>query len=81
MINTTDVEDALTQLRALIEPDGGRLELIKIVDNSVHIRLILDSAECAECVMPKSFLQTISLDILCAHLPALNGVEIEDPRE
>ncbi len=81
MIDPSTAETALAPVRELIEADGGSVELVATTADSISIRLVLDPAECAECVMPKPFLQTVALDMLSGDIPALNTVEIEDPRE
>ncbi|MEM7141838.1 MAG: NifU family protein [Actinomycetota bacterium] len=81
MIDVDDAEAALSPVRELIEADGGKVELVGTGADSIHIRLVLDTAECAECVMPKAFLQTVALDMLAGELPGLTAVEIDDPRE
>ncbi|MDW3218957.1 MAG: hypothetical protein R8F63_10125 [Acidimicrobiales bacterium] len=80
MIDHHTADAALGPVRDLIEADGGKVELVRTSADSVHIRLILDTAECAECVMPKPFLETIALDMLAPALPGLATVEIDDPR-
>ena len=80
MIDTAAAEAALAPVRDLIEADGGKVELVDTATDSIHIRLVLDTAECAECVMPKPFLQQVALDMLRADIPELATVEIDDPR-
>lgn len=80
MIDHTTADAALAPVRELIEADGGAVELTGTTADTVQIRLILDTAECAECVMPKPFLETVALDLLAPALPGLTAVEIDDPR-
>ena len=80
MIDIDAAAAALAPVRDLIEADGGRVELVGTTADSVQIRLVLDTAECAECVMPKPFLETVALDLLAPALPGLAAVEIDDPR-
>ena len=80
MIDHATADAALAPVRELIEADGGAVELTGTTADTVQIRLILDTAECAECVMPKPFLETVALDLLAPALPGLTGVEIDDPR-
>jgi hypothetical protein len=53
------------------EPDPGRLVL----------RLELDSAECAECVVPRPMLDRLLLDTLRRHAPTIRVVALDDPRD
>lgn len=80
MIDPATAATALAPVRELVEADGGRVELTGTTADSVQIRLILDTAECAECVMPKPFLEMVALDLLAPTLPGLTAVEIDDPR-
>ena len=80
MIDIDAADAALAPVRDLIEADGGRVELVGTTADTVQIRLVLDTAECAECVMPKPFLETVALDLLASALPGLAAVEIDDPR-
>lgn len=81
MIDAAVAEAALAPVRELIEADGGRVELVATTADVIRIRLVLDTAECAECVMPKPFLQQVALDLLADRVPELSAVEIDDPRE
>jgi hypothetical protein len=68
---TTDV----SPVRDLIQLDGGDIEVLSDDGSSVHLRLILEDAECAECVMPKGVLEEVSSKLLGV------TVQIDDPRE
>ena len=43
--------------------------------------LVIEGAACAECVMPKQFLEQIALDMVRSELPSIDQVIIDDPRE
>ena len=72
---------ALSGARSIVAADGGDLELAGITDRVVRLRLVLESAECTECVMPRTFLEKVVFDLMAANLPGLGAVEIDDPRE
>ena len=65
----------ISPVRDLIQLDGGDIEVLSDDGSSVHLRLILEDAECAECVMPKGVLEEVSSKLLGV------AVRIDDPRE
>lgn len=75
------LEEAVGELRAMVALDGGDVELVTATDTQVDLRLILEGAECRECVMPKQFLEQIALDLVSTRLPAVNTIFIDDPRD
>ena len=81
-MNDRDVALHLAELQELVAPDGGSLELIAVDTalRSVALRLVLDSVECRECVLPGSYLEALALDVLRRSLPELDRVSIADPR-
>ncbi len=81
MIDQATIEPALEEARALVQADGGDMEVVGVDDATVNIRLILEGASCAECVMPRDFLEQIVLDMLKQKIPAVAAVSIDDPRE
>ena len=81
MIDPTAAEAALSEVRDLVAADGGDITVHSVTDRSVELTLILDTVECAECVMPRSFLETVALDMMKPSLPGLAEVRIHDPRE
>ena len=74
------LDEAVGELRALVALDGGDVELVSANEGTVALRLILEGAECRECVMPKEFLEQIALDMVTTRLSEVNAVTIEDPR-
>ncbi len=42
---------------------------------------VVESAECAECVVPRPTLGTLLLDTLRRHAPAIRAIALVDPRE
>ena len=75
------LDEAVGELRAMVALDGGDVELVTATDTQVDLRLILEGAECRECVMPKEFLEQIALDLVSTRLAEVSVVAIEDPRE
>lgn len=81
MIDPTKAEEALAPVRELVSADGGDIVVASTSDDAVRLSLVLDTAECAECVMPRPFLETVALDMMSPALPGLTAVVIDDPRE
>ena len=54
-------EQLKNTLTTLVEQDGGSIELVQFTNDSMEFNLLLDSAECAECIMPKQFLEEVFL--------------------
>ena len=81
MIDVAAAEAALAGVRELVAADGGDIVVAATDDDTVRLTLVLDTAECAECVMPRQFLETVALDMMQPLLPQLSRVDIDDPRE
>ena len=81
MINATEIAPTLDEARQLVQADGGDMELVSTDDDTVSLKLILEGASCAECVMPREFLEQIVLDMLMRAGHGVTAVAIEDPRE
>lgn len=65
----------LAPVRELLQLDGGDVELVAEEAGSVRLRLLLESAACAECVLPKPMLEDVASKLLGV------SVVLDDPRE
>ena len=74
-------EQLKNSLTTLVEQDGGSIELVQFTNDSIEFNLLLDSAECAECVMPKQFLEEVFLAQAQTIYGNLRSVLINDPRK
>jgi len=81
MIDMNEAEVALSGVRDLVGADGGEILVASTGEDSVRLTLVLETAECAECVMPRQFLETVALDMMRPSIPGLASVVIDDPRE
>ena len=72
--------DGLATIRAMLQADQSDLELVGIDDGTARLRLILGDPACAECVMPKSYLEPMILQHLQRSQPEVQRVELDDPR-
>ena len=75
------IESALDDVRALLRADGGDLELVGTDEGTVHLRLVLEDASCADCVLPKPLLTDVVRDALVKRGADVTSVDIDDPRE
>ena len=79
----TGTQDVIAALRDLVEPDGARLDLVALdrLAGTVRLALVLDGADCTECVMPRDYLEQLSLTLLRRTMPDMQRVVVDDPRE
>ncbi len=81
MSNDPAVDAALDEVRGLVTPDGGDVELDGVDDSTVRLRLVLETAHCVECVMPRPFLEQVALGVFQRNGVGVDAVAIDDPRE
>ena len=76
------LQGPLEELRAILNADGGEMELDGFDEETltVRLRLVLESAECKECVMPAPILEDIALASFQRAGAPVDRVMIEDPR-
>lgn len=77
----TTIEPALERARAIIRLDGADFNLLSIDDDTVRLGLRLDGASCAECVLPRAYLESLVLDMMRKESADVTAVVIDDPRE
>lgn len=65
----------LSPVREILQADGGDIELVSMDGATAHLRLIIEGAECAECVLPRPLLEDVAAKLLGV------PVRIDDPRE
>lgn len=70
----------ITEIRSLVQPDGSDFEVERFEDGAVYLTLLMEDASCAECVMPKEILESMTLAILKRSSPEVQRVVIADPR-
>jgi hypothetical protein len=76
------LQGPLDELRTILDADGGDIELDGFDEEAltVRLRLVLESAECKECVMPAPILEDIALLAFQRAGAPVDRVVIEDPR-
>ncbi|QBX55915.1 hypothetical protein EXE58_10880 [Nocardioides seonyuensis] len=75
------VIEVIDELAGMISIDGGRLELREASPDRLRFDLVLQDAECAECVMPRAYLEGILTTRLAQVSSSPPEVQISDPRE
>ncbi len=83
MLEESEVRSALVKVADLVQADGGDIELVSLDAGTgvVALRLVLESADCAECVLPRPILEGVATGMLQRSLPGITGISIDDPRE
>ena len=75
------VAAALDEVRGLVAADGGDVQLDAVDGSTVRLRLVLETAHCVECVMPRPFLEQVSLGVFQRNGVPAEVVAIDDPRD
>jgi hypothetical protein len=75
------VTAAVDEVRGLVSPDGGDIELTGVDGATYQLRLVLENSHCIECVMPRPFLEQVALDVFQRNGTDAVAVAIDDPRE
>lgn len=83
MITQSDVDKGVAEIRSVISADGGdvALESADLESGTIDLRLILESAHCQECVLPRRFLERVATDLFAKATSARATISIDDPRE
>jgi Fe-S cluster biogenesis protein NfuA len=82
-VHEAQLRSALDELSALVRPDGGDIQItgMDAATGTVRARLLIDSAECADCILPRHLLEEIVTGRLRRSVPGVQTVSIDDPRE
>jgi hypothetical protein len=77
------LDAALAAVRELLGPDGADVEPAgwEPDHGRLRLRLVLESAECAECVLPRPMLDRVLLDTIRSHAAAVRELDVDDPRD
>jgi hypothetical protein len=80
-MDETTIAPALDELRGLVQADGADMTVTGIDGATVSLELVVESASCVECVMPREILEQIALDIFRRNGADADAIVIDDPRE
>jgi Fe-S cluster biogenesis protein NfuA len=77
------VEDALTELSAMLAGDGASLQLTSLDEQRGEVELAIgfDGVECEDCVLPPDRLREVVDATLRRAVPGFATVRIADPRQ
>jgi hypothetical protein len=78
---SVDLGEALQPLIDIVRADGADMRLVEQSEDAVGLQLDIKDATCAECVMPRQFLEGVVLTALQESQPWVRHVSIRDPRE
>ena len=73
--------DGLATIRQMLQADKSDLEVVGIDGGTAHFKLLLNDPACADCVMPRSYLEPMILRHLQHARPDVQRVMLDDPRE
>lgn len=73
----------LAAVDGFLGPDGARVtvEAWDAATGRLSLRLVLESANCADCVVPRPVLDTLLFETVRRHAPAVRAITLADPRE
>ena len=71
-VENAAVNEALEQIRPILQRDGGDIELVNVVDDVVQVRL---QGHCAGCPGARMTLTHVVEQIIAQNCPDLKGVE------
>jgi Fe-S cluster biogenesis protein NfuA len=80
-MSTLLVEQALTELNAIVAADGAVIRLVDATETAVDLALDLTESTCPECVIGKDLLLEIIGARLAEVSPDVSTLRLHDPRE
>ncbi|HEX4531407.1 MAG TPA: hypothetical protein VIA11_18595 [Acidimicrobiia bacterium] len=80
-MDETTITPALDELRGLVQADGADMTVTGVDGSTVNLQLVVETASCVECVMPREILEQVALNIFQRNGVAADTVVIDDPRE
>lgn len=80
-IEVSSIEEAIREVREILRLDGADLLLERTGEEDVEFKLVLENASCEECVMPRAYLERLTLTKLREVVPQITAIRIRDPRE
>lgn len=77
------LDAGLDAVRVFLGPDGADVTATgwDAGAGRLSLRLELAGAECPECVIPQPMLGELMLGAIAEHAPAVQAVDLDDPRE
>jgi hypothetical protein len=82
MMDDASVSAAVDEVGRVLRADGADLLLVETNPNlaRIHLRLVLDSVRCEECVLPPDMLRETITDSLQRRIVGEFELVLDDPR-
>ena len=74
-------DGAFDELRSVLHADGADVVVTSRSGDTVVLRLVLETAGCEECVMPRAHLERVATDVFQHADAGVVHVTVDDPRE
>jgi Fe-S cluster biogenesis protein NfuA len=81
-VNTASVSEAVDELGRMLRADGADLLLLEANPKTdrVHLRLVLDTVGCEECILPPDMLRQTINESLQRRIAGEFELVLDDPR-
>ena len=81
-MNDAAVAEAVEEMAELLRLDGADLELVAAdaATDRVEVRLVIEDAECVDCILPPEHLQTVIRNAVAKRVPTEFELVVHDPR-
>lgn len=76
-----DVQHAIEPLVGALQADGADVDVARVEGRLVELRLSVEDASCADCVMPGEVLEALLLDAIVTAGHDVERVRLADPRD
>lgn len=76
----TDVSDAIAPMQEALRADGADVDVVAVDGGTVDLRLKVEDASCAECVMPQDILEELLREAIASAGHPVERVRLDDPR-
>jgi len=82
MMDDASISAAVDEIGRMLRADGADLLLVEANAKTarVHLRVMLDSVRCEECVLPPDMLRETITDSLQRRIVGEFELELDDPR-
>jgi Fe-S cluster biogenesis protein NfuA len=73
------VNQVVAELRPMLAPDGGSVELVSCDDGLVHVRYFMGhNEECADCVMSPEDFELYLKELLTERVPGFKELKVTE---
>lgn len=79
-MTTTSIDDALADVRAMLESDGYTLSVERIDEGTAYLTVGATESACEECLAPKVVISEVILNAI-NHVPGIDSVALTYPTD